>query len=345
MESHLQNCLEYFGAVLKLVKSSNQHEEVLHLLVDRIARLYKVQTCAVILIDPKSEYLHVENSIGLSHTFCKAYRRHLSVGKIGELLWTGAPIFLSGGTYEKTLAEEVQLEHPFASCVCVQIAADHQTLGYLHIDSKEPSAFARRDLPLLQAYADIAAIAIHKSRLHDENLRLDTIDRDTGLEKYTSFVVKLEAALERAKHFDERFALLIMDVDNYKTILGTYGYDTALAFLRELGQMLLASHRSIDASARYGFDEFILLLARTEMDAAVDFAREFCSKVEATTFASNRIRTTISIGVSAFPQNGRTVDDLVQTAKKALFEAQRAGRNNVFFYPEEWYVSEGVLHR
>jgi diguanylate cyclase (GGDEF)-like protein len=345
MESQLQNCTEYFGEVLHVLRSSNQYEETLHLIVDRIVRVYKAQTCAVVLIDPKSEYLSIENSIGLSHTFCKAFRRKLAVGTIGEVIWTGKSVLISHRYHDQKIVDDVRLEHPFESCTCIQIAVDHRTLGYLHVDSKEPNAFDKFSLQLLQAYADLVGIAINKSRLYDENLRLDTTDRDTGLEKYTAFLQKLQSGMDRAKQYDERFAVLLLDVDNYKTILGTYGYETAIRFLRELGQMLRSNLRSIDASGRYGFDEFILMLTRTDLEQAIDFAQSFCRQVERTGFVSNTIQTTISIGVASFPQNGKTSDDLVQSAKQALFEAQRAGRNNVFFYPEEWYASESVMHR
>jgi diguanylate cyclase (GGDEF)-like protein len=339
-----KTCMQYFGETLAVLKSSNQYEQTLHLLVDRITRMYKCQTCAVVLIDPKTEYLNIENSIGLSYTFCKAFRRKLATGAIGEVLWTGKPVFLAQRSDDPERANEIQLENPFESCICIQIEVDHRTLGYLHIDSREKNGFVKEDIPTFQTLADLAGIAINKSRLHDENLRLDTTDRDSGLEKYSSFVQKLQVGMERAKQFDEHFSVLLLDVDNFKVILGTYGYDAATKFLRELGNLVRTELRTIDASGRYGFDEFIVMLAKTEMEQGVDFAQKLCQKIERTLFVENAIQTTVSIGVAAYPQNGTTKDDLILSAKHALFEAQRAGRNSVFFYPAEWFASESVLH-
>ncbi|MBI5473623.1 MAG: GGDEF domain-containing protein [Ignavibacteriae bacterium] len=345
MESQIVNCMDYFSGILKLMKSSNQYEQTLHLVVDRVVRLFRAQTCAVVLIDPHSEYLNIENSLGLSYTFCKAFRRKVAVGAIGEVLWTGKPILLTNALDDLKIAQDIQLEHPFECCACVQIAIDNRSLGYLYVDSRETNAFAKTDIPVLQAFADLAGVAINKARLHDENLRLNTVDADTGLEKYSAFLRHLQAGMDRAQQYDEHFAVLLLDVDNYKTILDTFGYETANKFLRELGALARSELRSIDACGRYGFDEFIVMLSRMEMENAIDFAQKLCRKVEATEFVSNSIKTTISVGVSTFPQNGKTMDDLLQTAKQALFEAQRAGRNNVFFYPAEWYASEGVMHR
>lgn len=337
---HETMALDYLGEILQTAKSSNQYEQTLHLIVDRIVRLYRPQTCAVILIDPTTEYLNVENSIGLSYTFCKEFRRKLAVGLIGEVLWTGKPIVIADRSKEPQRAAELQLEQPFESCVCVQIGVDNRSLGYLHVDSRHPNAFSRRDVCIMQIFADLAALAIHKARLHDENLHLDTIDHDTGLEKYNAFIRRLETELAGAASFGENVSVMILDVDNYKTILGTYGYENALQCLKELGALVRAELRSIDACGRYGFDEFIVMLSRTNLDSAVQFAQKLCRAVEASRFVGGTIRTTVSIGLATFPQNGQTLNDLLVTAKRALFEAQRAGRNNVFFYPAEWYAGE-----
>lgn len=335
--------LEYLGEILRTTKSTNQYEQVLHLVVDRIVRLYRPQTCAVILIDPATEYLNVENSIGLSYTFCKAFRRKLAVGTVGEILWTGNPVVIADAKDDPDRAQEVQLEHPLASCVCVQIAVDHQTLGYLHIDDREPFAFMQRDVAILQTFADLAAVAIQKARLHDENLRLDTIDRDTGLEKYSAFIQRLQSELAEAQAYQEHLSVILLDVDNYKSILGTYGYENAQQFLRELATVLRGELRRIDASGRYGFDEFIILLAKSDRESAVQFAQKLCRTVEGKAFVGGTIRTTVSIGLATYPNNGLTLDDLLLTAKHALFEAQRAGRNRVCSYPAEWYASRSVL--
>ena len=344
MEAQREQCSEYVSEILQLLKNTNQYEQVLHLVVDRIIRFFSCHTCAVVLIDPRTEYLNIENSIGLSYTFCKAFRRKLATGAVGEVLWTGKPVFISNTNDEPELARELQLENSFGSCICVQIAVDQRTLGYVHADNRMPNAFSETDVRTLQTFADIAGIALNKARLHDENLRLDTTDRDSGLEKYSAFVQKLQAGIERAQQFNEGFGLLILDVDNFKQILGTYGYTSAMKFLGDLGTLVRSDLRTIDAAGRYGYDEFIVMLSASDLEHSVEFAQVLCRKIENSLFVSNSIQTTVSIGVAAFPQNGKTKDDLILTAKQALFEAQRAGRNNVFFYPAEWFASDTVMH-
>jgi diguanylate cyclase (GGDEF)-like protein len=87
-----------------------------------------------------------------------------------------------------------------------------------------------------------------------------------------------------------------------------------------------------------------LLIDNVSMEEAVLQARELREEVEKHRFTEHDIASTVSIGVAAYPQNGRTNDDLLQTARKAVFEAQRSGRNKVFYYLTEWYAHDAVLH-
>lgn len=335
--------LTYLSEILAVLRSTNQHEQVLHLIVDRLVRIYKCQVCAVVLIDRKTEYLNIENSHGLSWTFCKEFRRKLATGPIGELLWTGKPILMSGPAPPS--ADEVRLEHPFGSCIAVQITVDQRTLGYLYADTQESGVFTEEDIPIIQAFANAAGIALHKSHLHYENMHLDKIDHETGLEKYEAFIERMRTSLDRAEKYDENFALVMLDVDNFKAMTKTYGYETSRDFLKELGGLVTRELRSIDAAGRYGFDELIITLAKSSLDHATSFARTLAHMVEEHPFTHQHISSTVSIGVAAYPDNGRSIEKLLTAAKNALFEAQRSGRNQVFNYISEWDAEEAMLCR
>jgi diguanylate cyclase (GGDEF)-like protein len=333
--------LAYLSEILDVLRTTNHHEQVLHLVVDRLVRIYACQVCAVVLIDRKTEYMNIENSHGLSWTFCKEFRRKLATGPIGKLLWTGKPILMVEPM--APVADELRLEHAFGSCVVVQIAVDQRTLGYLYADSKDTGAFTEVDVPIFQAFANAVGIALHKSSLHYENMHLDRIDHETGLEKYEAFIEKLRTTLDRAEKFGENFALLILDVDTFKAMMKTYGYETAQRFLKELGDLVIGQLRAMDAAGRYGSDEFIVTLAKSSLPDAVSFAGRLARMVEEHSFTDQHIKSTISVGVAACPDNGRSIDKLLTAAKNALFEAQRSGRNMVFHYVSEWDADEATL--
>jgi len=329
--SHLkpEECLNLFSEVLSILNSTHEPERVLSLIVDRIVRIYGCQTCAVIIIDPATEYLQVFTDYNLSHRYVKEFRRSLGTGAIAKMLSTGKPILISNGEREPQLAAEIQLEHTFCSAVCLQISAELRTLGYLYADARDPDAFTEHDLRYFQSFADLISIALNKSYLYEKNLRLDKIDHDTELEKYAPFLEKLNASISRAEENHENVSLFLLDIDNYKQIGGTYGYEASKKVLKEIAGLVKARLRPMDAASRYGFDEIIVLRENTSLDAGIAFVEDLRKNIEETEFTQQGIRTTVSIGCAAFPKNAATEKELLNAVKEALYDAQRNGRNRV----------------
>lgn len=332
-----EECLSFVSEILAVLKSTHQYEKVLHVIVDRIVRMFHCHTCAIVVVDPATEFLHIALGHGLSHTFEKAFRRKLATGAVGRLLWTGSPILIPDSSKDLELADEVMLENSFGSAVCTVIAANHKSMGYLFVDNRLTGAFAPEDVPILQSFADFAAIALHTARLFEDNLRLDRIDHETELEKYSPFLERIEATIERSKELRESFSLLVLDVDNFKHVATTYGYEASKNVLRQIADLIKLRLRSIDSVGRHGFDEFIVLRSHTDLVEGVLFADELRKAIQETAFTEHGIRTTVSGGISVYPRHATTLETLLHSVKEALFDAQRAGRNNVSF------AGKGVL--
>jgi diguanylate cyclase (GGDEF)-like protein len=329
--SHLkpEDCLNFFSEVLTMLKSTHVPERVLSLIVDRIVRIYGCQTCAVVIIDPNTEYLKVFADHNLSHIYVKNFRSAIGTGALAKMLSTGHPILVTDGEQEPQLAAEIRLEHAFRSGVCLQISAELRTLGYLHADSKEPNAFGPQDIRNLQSFADLISITLNKSYLYEKNLRLDKIDHDTDLEKYAPFLERLSESITRAKENNESLSLLIMDIDNFKQIEGTYGYESSKHLLKEIAGIVKSNIHHADAASRYGFDEIIILRENVSLEEGIAFGEQLRKSIEKTEFTKQNISTTVSIGVAAYPKNADTEKDLLLLAKEALYDAQRGGRNRV----------------
>ncbi|MCX7984923.1 MAG: sensor domain-containing diguanylate cyclase [Bacteroidetes bacterium] len=327
-----EECLHFLIEILTVLKSTNKYEQVFSLVLDRIVRMYHCQACAIILIDPATEYLKVESSYGLSLTFEKSFRRKVATGSIGKLLWTGKPVILQHPQVNPDAAQDVQLEHPFGSCICVQIAVDQRTLGYLHVETKEPNVLSEADVPVLQALADFAGIALVRSRLYEKVLRLDPIDHDTELEKYAPFLEKLAAAVTRAQTLKEKFAILLMDIDNFKQVALTYGYDVSKLVLKECATIIRSFLRPFDAAGRFGYDEFVVFRENVSQEEALQFADDIRRSIEQQEFTHQKLHITVSIGVAMYPRHAQTERELLLCAKEALYQAQRSGKNIVVWY-------------
>ncbi|MBR9974905.1 MAG: GGDEF domain-containing protein [Bacteroidetes bacterium] len=323
-------CMEFVTELLQLLATHRHYERVFHLVVDRLTRLYHCRSCAIVLIDSESEYLSIENCTGVSRTFCKSFRQRVATGSIGELLWTGRPILISDATLLPEVAGSVQLEQPFASCCCVQIGVHHQTLGYLFADSERKDAFLDADISVFETFARIAALAFYQNRLYEDNLRLDRVDHETNLQRYSFFSENLQQNLVRAKETNEGLGLVMMDIDNYKRITNTYGSGTRTAFMREFGGLIARTLRPFDSACRYGADEVIIMLPNSKAKEIIDAARSICASIQDHTFTEHDVTTSVSCGVAVFPDDGDNLEDIILSAKHSVFEAQRAGRNKVF---------------
>ncbi len=323
--------LRYISEITTTITSRTQAERILHLVVDRLVRMFQCQTGAIITIHPKTEYLQIANACGISLTFAKQFHRTINVGAVADLLWTGRPLIIPDASVDPLRADELKLEQPFASCVCLPLSINHRSLGYLHLDATKPFAFSQEDMPFIGIFTDLAAIALDRSQMHEELLHLERVDRESGLDKYSFFIERLQEIMERALRFNETMGILVIDVDNYKEIINTYGTESCSKFIREFGMLIQRLLRPIDIACRYGTDEFVILYPNTPTVVVLDAAEGLRSSIEQTGFTDKSFRTTVSIGVGIYPHDGSDMRMLMLNAKNAVLEAQRSGRNTVHY--------------
>jgi diguanylate cyclase (GGDEF)-like protein/PAS domain S-box-containing protein len=162
-------------------------------------------------------------------------------------------------------------------------------------------------------------------------------DALTGLANRTLLLERLKAAIDAAAGHRRQGALAFLDLDNFKHINDTFGHDAGDAVLREIAARLRDSMREEDTVARLGGDEFVLVLGEqpdvTQLASLVERIRQ---RVSAPIVVEGKeILPGTSIGVSLFPQDGRTVDLVMRAADAAMYHAKTLGRNNVQFYSEE----------
>jgi diguanylate cyclase (GGDEF)-like protein len=163
----------------------------------------------------------------------------------------------------------------------------------------------------------------------------------TGLYNRAFFLDQLRQTAEGGSTRGLGLAVLMLDIDHFKTINDTYGHDAGDAVLREVAQVLRECTRSDDLVARYGGEEFTLALTVTAPDQATDRAERIRAAIAARRFAAtyasagHALNVTISIGLAfAHPGHVRDTQALITTADQGLYQAKRHGRNRVVFHPE-----------
>ncbi|HST07512.1 MAG TPA: diguanylate cyclase [Gemmatimonadaceae bacterium] len=180
--------------------------------------------------------------------------------------------------------------------------------------------------------SDLAARERELSELNDRLRQISLTDGLTQIENRRSLEERLHDMWQHSVRLHEPIALVMCDIDKFKSVNDNYGHQAGDAVLKDFAHLLKCEAREIDRVGRYGGEEFLLILPGTVLDSAVTFAERLREKVEAHTFtyAGGTLCRTMSCGVAASPHpRVKDQEALLRAADDALYVAKETGRNRV----------------
>jgi diguanylate cyclase (GGDEF)-like protein len=206
-----------------------------------------------------------------------------------------------------------------------------QTPGALAFYRRKGAApFAREDLRQATLLAAWTALALENRRLSKNLEKLAVTDDLTQVHNYRYLKTALRREIKRAGRFHQLLSIVMIDVDNLKSYNDRNGHIRGSFLLRELAGLLAENVRSWDVVAKYGGDEFTLILPQTDREGACTVAERMRSVVEAHAFPlADPGRITISAGVALFPEDADDAPGLIAASDRGLYLAKQKGRNRV----------------
>ena len=168
---------------------------------------------------------------------------------------------------------------------------------------------------------------------YQKSVSMALTDGLTGLYNRHYLNTHLENMVKQALANSKNLAIMVMDMDHFKSVNDTYGHDAGDRVLKQLAELIVRTSRSTDLAARFGGEEFVLLMPDTDPLAALASANRMREAVENATFIitadGQTLKKTVSIGVSSLLLEGDSPEGLIKRADEALYSAKNGGRNNV----------------
>jgi diguanylate cyclase (GGDEF)-like protein len=205
------------------------------------------------------------------------------------------------------------------------------------------------DKRFLAMIADLTAVALRNCEYLGVAKEEAITDALTVLYNKKFFIEKAQEAIRKSINYDHVFSILIFDIDHFKHYNDTNGHMQGDVLLRELGKLLKWQTRSTNIAARFGGEEFIVLLQNTDRHKAEVCAENIRKTIEAHPFLHREKQPlgfiSISGGIAEFPNDGKSIEELIENADKALYESKKSGRNRIKIYSQTGYSRERAANQ
>lgn len=322
----------------KALTSSLDRQEILNAIMEKVSVLLKPRTWSLLLVEEATKELYFEIVVSPVGEELKKIRVKIGQGIAGWVALHGEPLLIPDVRKDCRFSSQVDnvVHFDTRSIVCVPIKSRDKILGVVElINSLEDGDFNEADLKILSTIADYAAIAIENASYVQKVHELVITDDLTGLYNSRHLHELLDYEVKRANRYSCDLSLVFIDLDHFKKVNDTYGHMVGSRLLTEIGHLIHDHTRKVDMVARYGGDEFVIVLPNTSKVGALSVISKLREKINVHHFLAKeglRINVTASFGIATFPEDAKSKDDLIRLADKAMYEVKETTRDAIRLY-------------
>src|SRR5271165_7061439 len=212
--------------------------------------------------------------------------------------------------------------------LCIPVTYGESLLGVLNVESRNENAFSPQDVLILNTLADLLATALHNAFVFQKLQQQSITDGLTGIKTRRFFWEALSAEWKRASRSGRPFSVVLIDLDKFKEVNDTMGHFEGDLVLARVGRLLEQKSRESNVVARYGGDEFIILMPETGAEQAQVLAERLRQWITQDPMLSEH-HITGSFGVASFPMHGFSIEDIIRVADAGMYVSKRSGGNRV----------------
>ena len=204
------------------------------------------------------------------------------------------------------------------------IKVKEKVVGVINLESRKKAAFRKEDIQLLQAFSKIVAVAWENAMLHEKLFNEAITDPLTGLYNRRYFFKRLQEEISRAQRYGSKFGLLLLDLKDFKKINDNLGHEKGDELLKAFAEKLQRNVRKVDIVARYGGDEFVVLLIQTNKNGIKAVMGRLAREISEIEVEGFKIRA--NIGAALYPEDGELPNELLRKADDRMYLAKKANR-------------------
>ncbi len=322
--------LQILYETIRDVTSTLAVEQVLERLLERTLCHLSAEIGSILLMASDSR-LRIFAARGLPEHVVKETEMSLGQGISGFVAESGRSLIVRDVERDDRFRRRNHERYYTRSLISAPVILNDTVMGVLNVNNKcNRETFGDDDLNLLEAIAGHAAVGISNARQYEETLKRAQRDALTGLAHHGHFYEALEREVERAQRYGRELALVMLDIDRFKSYNDRFGHRAGDEALVQVARTISADSRAHDLVARYGGEEFAVILPETSLGGAVAFAEKLRESVARAGFgADGSEELTASIGVAAGRHEGESAAALVEAADEQLYRAKAGGRNRV----------------
>ncbi|MBS1814810.1 MAG: sensor domain-containing diguanylate cyclase [Acidobacteria bacterium] len=322
--------LRLFHDVAREITSTLSLETVLTTIMTRMAQFFGPERWSMLLVDEEKNDLFYAIAVGEDSESLKGLRVPMGEGVAGWVAGTGNPLVVPNVNLDARW-KAYAAAHPelnIQSIACVPVRSADKVLGAIQLLNSKFDLLGEYSLSFLRMLCDFAAIAIQNADRMKQIRELSITDDVTGLFNARH----LYATLEEVVREQEKFSLLFIDLDKFKSVNDTYGHLIGSRLLAEVGNLLKRFIGPTNAGFRYGGDEFVVMLRDMDKQRAIQFTSEIYKKLRTTPFleaAGMSLHVKGSFGLASYPEDGGSIQEIIRAADTMMYDVKAKTRDNL----------------
>src|SRR6266852_533083 len=326
--------LAFLNSISKMAISSEDAEQMMADIVREIQKNFRYDHIGIGIMDYATKDIEIKAEAGMTS---EALGRRIAVGSgvLGKVARTGVSALVQNagpGQLAGVLPES-------RAVLCLPISYGETLLGVLNIESKDENAFAPQDVLILNTLADLLATALHNSFVFRKLQQQSITDGLTGIKTRRFFWEALSSEWKRGSRSGRPLTVVLVDLSKFKAVNDSLGNMDGDQVLARIGRFISQKCRRSDVVARYGGDEFVILMPETGVDQAQTLAERLRLWVATDPMLAEH-HITGSFGVASFPVHGFASEDIIRVADAGMYVSKHAGGNRVST-AEEFGEGEG----